>query len=163
MKPPPGTKSPEEGGEEKGAGRNPEVHQGTGMSIPKWPDWKIGPAVWSCLRVESLQRRGRYSEGTPVVRESERFHFGYGSSDEMLSEVGRRPSRHGQGCAYGGEPVQGQEGTSIGGQSPDDESGTVLEEAEGNDKGCRKLLRGDQAMFPRGMMSGREMELVWGN
>jgi len=35
VKPPPGTRSPEGGGGEKGAGRNPEVHLGTGMSIPQ--------------------------------------------------------------------------------------------------------------------------------
>ena len=29
-----------------------------------------------------------------------------------------------------GEPVQGQEGTSVGGQNPDDESGAVLKEHE---------------------------------
>ena len=29
--------------------------------------------------------------------------------------------------------------------------------------GCREPLRGDQALFPRGMMSGGEMDLAWGN
>ena len=62
-----------------------------------------------------------------------------------------------------GETVQGQEGTSIGGRSPDDESGAVLEESEGKEVGCLEPLRGDQALFPRGMMSGREMDLVGGN
>ena len=70
-------------------------------------------------------------EGTlrrpPVIRESARCHLGYGSSEEG----GRHPSGHGHGSVHGGEPVQGQEGTSVGGQSPDDESGAVLEEPEG--------------------------------
>ena len=62
-----------------------------------------------------------------------------------------------------GKPVQGKEETSIGGQSPDDEGGAVLEEPEGKGEGCREPLKDDQALSPRGIMSGGEMDLVWGN
>jgi len=65
--------------------------------------------------------------------------------------------------SMGGEPVQGQEGVSIRGQSPDDENGAVLEEPEGKEEGCREPLRGNQALFPRRMMSGGEMDLVGEN
>ena len=63
----------------------------------------------------------------------------------------------------GGEPVQGQEGTSIGGKSPDDESGAVLDEPEGKEEGGRESVRGDHVLFPRRMMSGGEVDLVGGN
>ena len=49
----------------------------------------------------------------------------------VLRGGGKHPSGHEHGSVHGGEPVQGQEGTSVGGQSPDDESGAVLEEPEG--------------------------------
>ena len=79
--------------------------------------------------------------GPPVVRESAVFHLGYGSSEGEGTDME---------VSMGGEPVRGQEGASVGGQSPDDESGTVLEEPEGKEDGSREPLRGDQALFPRG-------------
>ena len=39
VKPSPGTRSPEGGGGEKDACRNPEFHPGTGMSIPQVAKW----------------------------------------------------------------------------------------------------------------------------
>ena len=52
--------------------------------------------------------------GSPVVRESARFHLGYGSSGE---EGEGTPVGTETEVSMGGEPIQGQEETSIGGQS----------------------------------------------
>jgi len=134
VKPPPGTRSPEGGGGEKDAGRNPEVHPGTGMNIPQVARLEDRP---SCGIGSSSGESADEGEGTlggpPVVRESARFHLGYGSSGEESSEEGEGTLvGTDKEVSMGGEPVQGQEGTSVGGQSPDDdESGAVLEEHEG--------------------------------
>ena len=85
----------------------------------------------SRLRVESADDGEGTLWGPPVVRKSAMFHLGNGSSGEVSSEEG-------EGTLVGtdmevfmvGEPVQGQEGTSVGGQNPDDESGAVLKEHE---------------------------------
>jgi len=165
VKSPPGTRNPEGGGWEKGAGRNPEVHPGTGMSIRQVARWEDRPSCGvGSSSGESAEEGGGTLRGPSVVRGSARFHLGYGSSGEESSEEGEgTPVDTDTEVSMGGEPVQGQEGTSIGGQSPDDESGAVLEEPEGKEEGCREPLRGDQALFPRGMMSGGEMDLVGGN
>jgi len=59
VKPPPGTRSSEAGGGEKGAGRNPEVRPGKGMSIPQVARLEDRPSCGSGLQVDSLQRRGK--------------------------------------------------------------------------------------------------------
>jgi len=68
--------------------------------------------------------------------------LGYGSPGEESSEEGEgTPVGTDTEVSMGGEPVQGQQGTSNGGLSLDDESGAVLEEPEGKKEGCREPLR----------------------
>ena len=128
----PGISSPEGGGGEKGAGQNPDVHPGKGMSIPQVVrlEKRLSCGVGSSSG-ESADEGEDTPRRPPVIRESARCHLGYGSSEEG----GRHPSGHGHGSVHGGEPVQGQEGTSVGGQSPDDESGAVLEEIGNEGRG----------------------------
>jgi len=73
VKPPPGTRSPEGGGGEKGAGRNPEVHPGPGMSIPQLARLEDRPSygVGSSSGESAL-----YSEGTPDRQGVGKFPFG---------------------------------------------------------------------------------------
>ena len=70
--------------------------------------------------------RGSYSEGT-----LSRQGVGKLPSGVWVLRGGKHPSGYG----HGEEPVTGQEGISDGGQSPDDESGTVLEEIGNEGRG----------------------------
>ena len=60
-----------------------QFHPGTGMSIPQVAKWEDRP---SCGVGSSGGESAAEEEGTlvgpPVVRESARFHLGYGSSGE---------------------------------------------------------------------------------
>jgi len=126
VKPPPGTRSPEGEGGEKGAGRNPEVHPGPGMSIPQVARLEDRPSCGvGSSNGESAEEGEGTLKGPPVVGESTGFHLGYGSPGEESSAEGERtPVDTDTEVSMGGEPVQGQEGTSIGGQSPDNEWGS---------------------------------------
>ena len=81
--------------------------------------------------MESLQNEGEATlRGPSVVRGSARCHLGYGSSGEESSE--------GEsilvGTDMGKNPSQDRKG-SVGGQSPDDESGAVIEEIGNEGRG----------------------------
>ena len=83
VKPPPGTSNPKGGGGEKGAGQNPDVHPGKGMSIPQVA--RLEKRL-SCGVGSSSGKSADEGEGTlrrpPVIRESAGCHLGYGSSEE---------------------------------------------------------------------------------
>ena len=88
--------------------------------------------------MDSLKQRGRYSEGSPGRQGVGKVPFGVWILGwGVLGGGGGHPGGHGHGGIYGREPVRGQEWASVGGQSPDDESGAVLEEPEGKGKGVR--------------------------
>ena len=112
VKPPPGTSSPEGGGGEKGAGQNPDVHPGKGMSIPQVA--RLEKRL-SCGVGSSSGESADEGEGTlrrpPVIRESARCHLGYGSSGEESSEgenilvgtdIGKNPSQDRKGSQLEG-------------------------------------------------------------
>jgi len=83
VKPPAGTSSPDVMGEEKSAGQNPEVRPDKGLNISQVATLDERPSGgFESSSEESADEGEGVLRGPPVVRESARFHVGYGSSGE---------------------------------------------------------------------------------